>query len=136
MITGQAIIDVLSVNPKVSIAVFSVVVTLISTLVQKWLTDQDHLKRLKERQKELQKEMKKSKDPTVLQEINMEMMQITGTMFKSSMKPMFVTMIPFLLLFAFIRRVYVPLLGNGWFWYYLGYSVISSIVIRKLLKVN
>ena len=39
-------------NPKVSIAVFSVIVTLISTLVQKYFTDQEHLRALKKRQKE------------------------------------------------------------------------------------
>lgn len=135
MITGQAIIDGLSVYPKFSIAIFAVIVTFVSTLVQKWLTDQEHLKKLKDRQKEIQAELRKSKDPSLMQELNAEMMQITGTMFKSSMKPMFVTLIPFLLLFSFVRGVYIPLLGTGWIWYYLGYSVLSSMVIRKVLKV-
>ena len=122
-------------NPKVSIAVFSVIVTLVSTLVQKKFTDQEHLKSLKKRQKEIQTELKKAKEPTVMQELNSEMLQLTGVMFKSSMKPMFVTIIPFLILFAWLRSIYVPVLGGGWIWYYLGYSVLASIVLRKVLKV-
>ena len=135
MITGEAITNFLSVSPKLSIAIFSVLVTFVSSLAQKFLTDQEHLKAHKKRQKEIQAEIKKTKDPTVMQELNAEMMKITGIMFKSSMKPMFVTLIPFLLLFSWLRGIYVPLLGNGWIWYYLGYSVASSIIIRKLLKM-
>ncbi|MCK4997002.1 DUF106 domain-containing protein [Candidatus Pacearchaeota archaeon] len=135
MITGAMITEMLSVQPKYSIAMFSVLVTLVSTMVQKWLTNQEHLKTLKARQKELQKEIKKTKDPTLLQGINKEMMDITMVMFKSSMKPMFVTIIPFLLLFSRLKGVYVPVLGSSWIWYYLGYSIVASMIIRKVFKV-
>jgi len=121
-------------SPKYSIAIFSIVVTLISTLVQKRFTDQEHLKSLKKRQKEIQKEIKKTKEPSVMQELNAEMLQLTGVMFKKSMKPMFVTLIPFLLLFVWLRGIYAPVL-SGWIWYYIGYSVVASIVLRKVLKV-
>jgi uncharacterized membrane protein (DUF106 family) len=131
----MTIVEMMSANPKVSIAVFSVVVTLISTLVQKHFTDQEHLKSLKKRQKEIQAEIKKTKEPSVMQELNSEMLQLTGLMFKKSMKPMFVTMIPFLILFTWLRSIYVPVMGNGWIWYYIGYSVLASIVLRKVLKV-
>lgn len=69
------------------------------------------------------------------QELNAEMLSLTGVMFKSSMKPMIVTIIPFLLLFWWLKGIYVPLLGNSWIWYYLGYSILASIVLRKALKV-
>ena len=52
-----------------------------------------------------------------------------------AMKPMFVTIIPFLFLFTWLRGVYVPVLGGGWIWYYLGYSVLASVIMRKVLKV-
>ena len=129
------ITEMLSVQPKYSIAMFSVLVTLVSTMVQKWLTNQEHLKTLKARQKELQEEIKKTKDPTLLQGINKEMMEITMVMFKSSMKPMFVTIVPFLLLFHWLKGVYVPVLGSSWIWYYLGYSIVASMIIRKVFKV-
>ena len=128
------IVEMMVASPKYSIAVFSVVVTLISTLVQKHFTDQEHLKSLKKRQKEIQAEIKKAKEPSVMQELNAEMLQLTGVMFKKSMKPMFVTIIPFLILFSWLRSIYVPVL-SGWLWYYLGYSILASVVLRKVLKV-
>lgn len=131
----MTIVEMMVASPKVSIAVFSVIVTLISTLVQKHFTDQEHLKSLKKRQKEIQAEIKKTKEPSVMQELNAEMLQLTGVMFKKSMKPMFVTIIPFLILFTWLRSVYVPVLGGGWIWYYLGYSILASVVLRKVLKV-
>jgi uncharacterized membrane protein (DUF106 family) len=133
----MVITDLLLINPKISIAVFSVVVTLISTLAQKWLTNQEHLKSLKKRQKEIQAEIKKAKEPKIMQELNAEMLSLTGVMFKSSMKPIFVTIIPFLILFAWLRGVYGPedVLGGAWIWYYIGYSIVASIIFRKVLKV-
>jgi len=122
-------------NPKISIAVFSVIVTFLSTLAQKWLTNQEHLKSLKKRQKEIQKELRGCKDQCLMKELNSEMMKLTGVMFKSSMKPMFATIIPFLILFAWLRGIYVPVMGNSWIWYYIGYSLVASIVLRKVLKV-
>ena len=122
-------------SPRYSIAIFSIVVTLISTLVQKKFTDQEHLKSLKKRQKEIQKELRGCKDACLMKELNSEMMKITGVMFKSSMKPMFATIIPFLILFAWLRSIYVPVMGNSWIWYYIGYSVVASIVLRKVFRV-
>ena len=127
--------EMMIANPKVSIAIFSIIVTTLSTLAQKWLTNQEHLKSLKKRQKEIQKELRGCKDQCLMKELNSEMMKITGVMFKSSMKPMFATIIPFLILFAWLRGIYVPVMGNSWIWYYIGYSVVASIVLRKVLKV-
>jgi len=132
----MTITEVVIANPKISLLVISVVVTLISTFAQKWLTNQEHLKSLKKRQKEIQKELKGCKDECVMKELNAEMLKLTGVMFKSSMKPMFATMIPFLILFWWLRNIYVPLMGNSWIWYYLGFSVVASMILRKVLDVN
>tara|TARA_B100002003_G_C13809767_1_gene399245 strand:+ start:135 stop:350 length:216 start_codon:yes stop_codon:yes gene_type:complete len=70
-----------------------------------------------------------------MQELNSEMLSLTGVMFKKSMKPMFVTLLPFLFLFIWLRSVYDPIMGTSWIWYYLGYSVVASIILRKVLKV-
>jgi len=130
----MTITELMIASPKISIAVFSVIVTLISTLAHKWLTNQEHLKTLKTRQKEIQKELRGCKDPSLMQELNTEMMKLTGVMFKASMKPMFVTIIPFLLLFVWLRSVYDPVLDH-WIWYYIGYSLVASIILRKVFKV-
>ena len=93
------------------------------------------MKSLKKRQKEIQKELRGCKDHCLMKELNSEMMKITGVMFKSSMKPMFATIIPFLILFWWLRTIYVPVMGNSWIWYYIGYSLVASIILRKVLKV-
>ena len=132
----MTIIDLMTAYPIYSIAVFSIIVTLVSTLAHKWLTNQEHMKNLKTRQKEIQKELKGCKDECLMKELNSEMLKLTGIMMKSSFKPMFVTIIPFLLLFAWLRGIYTPIMGNGWIWYYLGFSVVASIIFRKVMDVS
>jgi uncharacterized membrane protein (DUF106 family) len=127
--------ELMILYPRISIGCFSFCVVLISTLIQKYFTDQEHMRVLKKRQKEISAEIKKSKDPTAMQELNAEMMKLFVTMMKGTMKPMLITMIPFLLLFTWLRGIYVPMMGNGWIWYYLGFSIVISIALRKVLKV-
>jgi uncharacterized membrane protein (DUF106 family) len=129
------IIELIKQYPIYSLVLVSLVITLISTLVTKWLTDQEHLRKLKERQKEIQEELKKCKDDECkMKELQSEMLSITGTMMKSSFKPLFVTMIPFLILFYWLRNFYTPLLP-GWIWWYIGTSIAASMIYRKLFKM-
>jgi len=67
--------------------------------------------------------------------LDSEMLKMTGVMMKASFKPMFVTIIPFLLLFMWLRGIYTPVMGSSWIWYYLGFSVVSSMILRKIMKV-
>ena len=131
----MAIIELMQANPQISIVLLSVIVTLVSTFITKWFTNQAQLKQLKERQKEIQKELKNCKDECALKELQSEMLQITGTMMKSSFKPLLITMIPFLLLFYWVRNIFTPVLGFGWFWWYLGGSLVSGMIWRKILKI-
>ncbi|MBC8435039.1 DUF106 domain-containing protein [archaeon] len=132
----MAITELITTNPKTALIVISAGITLISTLVTNWLTDQKHLKSLKVRQKELSKKMKTAKPGEKLfEELQSEMLKISGVMMKSQFKPMLVTIVPFLLLFSWLRSVYVPLMGNSWIWYYIIGSIIFSSIYRKLFKM-
>lgn len=123
-------------NPRTSIIFWGIIVTIVSTLITKWLTDQEALKALKERQKELNAEMKKHKDdPKLLEEMQMEILKITGTMMKSQFKPLLVTFVPFILLFTWLRSVYTPIMGFNWFWWYLGSAIIAGMIFRKLFRL-
>lgn len=129
------LVDLINTNPVLYLVIISALVTLISTLVTLWLTNQEHLKGLKERQKHLQKEMKKHKPgDKMFMELQNEMMQLSMTMMKSSFKPMFVTLIPFLLLFVWLRNVFDPIL-NHWIWWYIGSSLIASLIFRKIFRM-
>ena len=127
--------EVMVANHIISILIVSIIVTFFSTIAQKYLTNQEHLRSLKNRQKEIQKELKNTKEPSIMKELNAEMLKISGSMFKSSFKPIFVTLVPFLLLFAWLRGIYTPTIGSSWIWWYLGFSIISSMIIRKMMKV-
>lgn len=122
--------------PKISIIVFSALITLTSTGITAWLTDQEHLKSLKDKQKELNKKLKTSKPGEKLfQEIQMEILQISGIMMKAQFKPMMITIVPFLILFAWLRQTYNPILGNSWIFYYIISSIVFSSLYRKLFKM-
>lgn len=122
--------------PKISIIVFSALITLTSTGITAWLTDQEHLKSLKDKQKELNKKLKTSKPGEKLfQEIQMEILQISGIMMKAQFKPMMITIVPFLILFAWLRQTYNPILGNSWIFYYIISSIVFSSIYRKLFKM-
>ena len=130
------ITEIISSYPKTILVVVSATVTLVSTLVTNWLTDQEHLKSLKKRQKELNVKMKTAKPGEKLfEEIQSEMLQISGIMMKAQFKPMLVTIVPFLALFAWLRGVYTPLMGSSWIWYYIIGSLVFSTIYRKLLKM-
>ena len=60
--TGMVVIleGVVIENPYISLAIISFLVTMFSTLAQKWLTNQEHMKSLKTRQKEIQKVIRSS----------------------------------------------------------------------------
>jgi uncharacterized membrane protein (DUF106 family) len=125
----------MSLNAVLSMVIVSALVTLVSTLVTKWLTNQEHLKSLKERQKQIQKDLKTCKPGEKrFEELQSEMLQISMTMMKSSFKPMFVTLVPFILLFSWLRGIYTPVL-NGWIWWYIGSSLVFSLIYRKVFDM-
>jgi uncharacterized membrane protein (DUF106 family) len=129
------LISWIAANPLFSLLIFSALITLISTLVTKWLTNQEHLKSLKERQKQIQKDMKNHKPgEKMFEELQNEMLQISMTMMKSSFKPMLVTIIPFLILFHWLKKTYDPLL-DSWIWWYIGSSIGYSLIYRKIFKM-
>jgi uncharacterized membrane protein (DUF106 family) len=125
-------------NPKVSIVIVSLIVSLISTIVTKYTTDQAMMKNIKDRQKEIQKEIKENKyspsDKKYL-ELQNEILSLTGKMFKHSFKPLIITMVPFLMLFYWLRNIYVPLMGNSWLWYYIIPSILVGSLYRKIFKI-
>ena len=138
----MAITEYMTMYPRVSLILISAVVTFISTLLMKYLTDQDRLKSIKARQKELQKELKecrKKGDTCRMEEINKEILELSMKMMKASFsfKQILITLIPFLILFHWIRGFYggEPPLLSSWFWWYLGSALVASTVYRKVLKM-
>jgi len=133
-----------SISPLVGIIFISFVLSILSTLSWKYLTDQNLLKSLKEKSDSLRAEFKKHKgDPKKLAELNSRMakenLEIMKLQYKQSIKPMIATLIPFAFAFIWIRKTYEPFgtvfLGMGGIWSYIIFSIVFSMILRKVMKV-
>ena len=99
-------------NPFLAIIVLSLAITLLVTLVYKYFTNQEEMKRLKEQQKEFQKQMKELRDtPGELMKLQKEAMQVNMQYMKHSFKATLITMLPILLIFGWMNAhlTFVPL---------------------------
>ncbi|MBS3094716.1 DUF106 domain-containing protein [Candidatus Pacearchaeota archaeon] len=131
----EQITNLMMAYAKPSIIIVAVLVTLFTTLVTKYFTNQNRMKELKDIQKACRIQMKDNKgNPQELEKINKQVMECSMEMMKHSFKPMFITFIPLLILIYWLRGIYTIILP-GWIWWYIISSVIASIALRKLLKV-
>ncbi len=112
--------------------------SLLLSLAQKFVIDQDALKAIKDKQKKIQKKMKdhqKNGEHKKVMELQKEMFSHMGETMKHSMEPMIYTMIPMILFFRWFYDTLHPIWGNWWLAYYIGASMAFSIVLRKILKL-
>ncbi|MEK6939265.1 MAG: EMC3/TMCO1 family protein, partial [Nanoarchaeota archaeon] len=82
-------------SPLLLIVLFSFVLSLIITVVYKFATNQEEMKRLKEQQKESQKHIKelRTSNPEEALRLQKEAMKSTGDMMKHSFKAMLITLV-------------------------------------------
>lgn len=132
----------IDISPLVGIIVVSFVMTLISTLIHKFMTDQKLLKGIKDDMKQIRKDIKAAaQDPTRMAELNKQSMEKSMTQMKHTLKPILITMVLFFILFSWLRATYDPmqvdfLFLHNWFWIYFVFAIIFSLIIRKILRVN
>ena len=133
-----------AISPLFGIIIISFILSMLSTLSWKYLTNQILLKGLRENTKKLHEELKKFRsDPKKLAELNSkatkENLEAMKIQYKQSIKPMIVTLIPFALAFVWIRNTYQPFgdifLSMGGIGSYIIFSIIFSMILRKVMKV-
>ncbi len=96
-------------NPILTILIISFIVSLVTTIANKYLVDQEELAKNQKEMKEFQKEFKKAqqngdqKEIAKMQAKQAEMMQKNSKMMTQQFKPMIATMIPILLVFYWMR---------------------------------
>lgn len=133
------------IPPVLEILGITALLSLGVSLAYKYFTDQAVMKEIKASQKKLQDQLKLHKsDPDKVMEINKQLIALNGSYMKHTMKPMLITMVPFFLVFGWLKAAYgeaiiIPLsFWEGhlqWLGTYLIFSVILTSVFRKLLKV-
>ncbi len=102
-------------NPLIAIAVVSFAISLLITLIYKWTTNQQEMKRLKDELKEHQKKMKDLKEhPEKMMAAQKQAMHVNMQYMAKSMKSTFITFIPILLIFGWMSAnfAYEPLMPN------------------------
>lgn len=138
---------VLALHPAVGELLIAAFITFVITLFYKFLVDQKKVKEIRDNIKEMQKKSKDSKeDPEKVKETTSEMFKLTNQQMKMTMKPMIVTLLFVILIFPWLRVVFIgpivylpfSIFGREWFGWFLWYVVLSmplSIIFRKAMGV-
>ena len=130
------ITNFIQTNPRIGLMILAFFVTLFITIVTHFMTDKVRMKELKDKQKFLRAEMKNHKDnPQKVMELNKQMMEDLPEQMKQSFKPMIITIIPLLILFKWLRGTFTDVLPH-WIWYYIGFSMVFSMTLRKIFKLQ
>ncbi|MFH1311231.1 MAG: EMC3/TMCO1 family protein [Nanoarchaeota archaeon] len=145
--TAHSVLDpsvglLLNWNITWGMAIIVLIISVATTLIQKYATDQKTLREMKKEQKSLQEEMKKYREhPEKMMELQKKQMEFIPKMLKISMRPVIYTAIPLILFFRWFMDFFTAA-GDpkffgflSWFWFYLILSLIFSSILRKLLKV-
>ena len=138
--TAGAILDL---NANWGMIIIAATITILMTLTQKYTVDNDTLRELKKEQKILSEEMKKYRDhPEKLMELQKKQFEFIPQTFQLTMRPLMYTAIPIILFFRWFSDYFnafdPPLRIFGfftWLWAYLIFSIIFSIIFRKMLKL-
>ncbi len=128
-------------NKTVGMIFITLVIVALTTILQKYATDQKTLKEIKDEQKKLQEEMKLHKhNPDKVMQLNQRSMELVGKAMPLTMRPIIYTAIPFVLFIRWFTDYFAlnpgRILGMSWFWAYLVLSIVFSSVLRKVFKVH
>lgn len=136
------LIPLLTWNALAGVVIITFVVMLFMTLVQKYTTDQEALKNMKKETEELQKRMKELKNqPDKMMELQKKQFENWPRTMELTMKPLIYTFIPLILIFRWFQDGFNVIgnpklfLGLGWFGTYFIFSIVFSLILRKVLKV-
>ena len=135
----MTLVEMIQANPKISIILIAVAISLLISLVNNFVLDKDRMRSLKARQKAIQEEMKehqKNGNQDKVMELQKEMMSGIGESFKHSFKPMLITIVPIIVLFGIVRNTFAETaIAGSWFWWYLLGAIVSSMIWRKVFRL-
>lgn len=118
-------------------------ISIVMTIVQKYTTNQEEIKRIKAEQKKINEDMKKFKDdPKKLTEVQKNLLPLTFELMQHSMRPIVYTGIPLILFFRWFHDYFSAIpefkfFGFlGWIWFYLIFTILFSSILRKIFNVH
>lgn len=128
-------------NASWGLVLISALISLITSLLQKYTTDQETLKLIRSEQKLIAQQMKEFKgQPEKFLELQKKQMQLLPKTMEITLRPALYTAIPFILLIRWFSDYFtgesVKIFGfMGWIWAYLLFAIIFSLIFRKILKL-
>lgn len=138
-------------NLNIGFIIIICLFTIVTLILQKYVTDQNLLKTIKDEQKIIQQELKLYKDnPEKQMELSKKSMELQMKAMPITMKPVIYTTIPFILsfrwfadyflvfsqkLFGIFTPAKISLLPQ-WVWAYILVSMILMVPLKKILKVE
>ena len=132
----------LNLPPLVGIIIITFLISLIITIVYKFMTDQTMMKDLKEQQQNFQKKMKEyRKDPEKLMKVQKQAMEVNMKYMTQSFKPTLITFIPIIIIFGWLNGnlAYDPIMPgqefNATVAFNSGYDGNVSIVVPDGVEV-
>jgi len=145
------IMTLLLEDPVLDIALIATMIVLFTFVVRKIMMDQSKQDNMKSKQKEINKryqEAMKSGDQQRIKEAEKEYKELMGLIkdnLKDSLKPMYITFIPIIIVFWFLKDSYdgvgniltLPILGweLTWFWWYIIVAIFCSLIFEKIYNI-
>ena len=132
---------ILKWNTDWGMVILAGIISLITSILQKYTTDQTLLKAMRAEQKMLSAQMKEYKEnPDKILEIQRKQMELIPKTMDITLRPALYTAIPFILLIRWFGDFFaaepVKIFGFfSWIWAYLVFAIVFSMVFRKLFKL-
>lgn len=98
--------DILQLGPLLSILIISFVISLLTSIAYKYMTDQEKIKKLRKEVTEGQKKLNKliKENPEKAMKLQKEIMSKNAEVMKQNFKPMLLTFIPLILIFGWLSN--------------------------------
>lgn len=143
----MALQDLAASYPAWFMIIAAFVIAFLISIIYKYTSNQQEVKRIRDDMKALQAKVKENKDDKEkMMEIQKEIAGKSMEQMKHSFKPMLYTFLPVILIFYWLRGLFeemgtiliFPVVGweLNWIWTYILFSFIFSLLLRKLLKVQ
>lgn len=129
-------------NLNIGMIIIVFAISAITSLSQKYGTDQASLRDIKKEQKMCQDEMKECKDnPQKLIELQKKQMEFVPKIMSLTMKPLVYTSIPFILLFRWFNDYFIAIenakvFGMNWILFFFAASLVFGMILKKILKIE
>jgi len=140
----------LGLHPGIELFLIASVIVFITSLIYKFLMNQDEAREIKKQQKEKQemiKELQKT-NPTEANRVMNEVLKLSNKQFKIMMKPMIVSLLIVIIILPLLPDLFpgavvnlpfsLPYFGSdfGWLAWYIIISVPLNSIFRRLLGVE